>query len=100
MIDYDGIAEATADGDAAREAGMDFGAVAWGYASPEALMRVNPTYLATDMAAFGPGMDQAQRSPFAGATHLLGTERPVEAYLDDYRRSGDPYGATATELGG
>jgi hypothetical protein len=35
-----------------------------------------------------------------GALHLLGTERPVEAYLDDYRRSGDPYGATATELGG
>ena len=34
-----------------------------------------------------------------GATHLLGTERPVETYLDDYRRSGDPYGATATELG-
>ena len=35
-----------------------------------------------------------------GATHLLGTTRPVERYLDDYRRSGDPYGATATELGG
>ena len=35
-----------------------------------------------------------------GAVHLLGTERPVEAYLDDFRRSGDPYGATATELGG
>ncbi len=35
-----------------------------------------------------------------GSLHLLGTERPVEAYLDDYRRSGDPYGATATELGG
>ena len=34
-----------------------------------------------------------------GAMHLLGTERPVETYLDDYRRSGDPYGATATELG-
>lgn len=35
-----------------------------------------------------------------GSLHLLGTERPVEAYLDDYRRSGDPYGAAATELGG
>jgi hypothetical protein len=35
-----------------------------------------------------------------GAVHLLGTERPVEEYLDEYRRSGDPYGATATELGG
>jgi len=35
-----------------------------------------------------------------GATHLLGTELPVETYLDNYRRSGDPYGATATELGG
>ena len=34
-----------------------------------------------------------------GLVHLLGTERPVEAYIDDYRRSGDPYGATATELG-
>ena len=35
-----------------------------------------------------------------GSLHLLGTERPVEAYLDDYRRSGDPYGGIATELGG
>jgi hypothetical protein len=35
-----------------------------------------------------------------GAVHLLGTERPVEAYLDDFRRSGDPYGGIATELGG
>jgi hypothetical protein len=35
----------------------------------------------------------------AGAVHLLGTERPVEAYLDDFRRSGDPYGGLATELG-
>ena len=36
----------------------------------------------------------------SGAVHLLGTERPVEAYLDDFRRSGDPYGGIATELGG
>ena len=35
-----------------------------------------------------------------GAVHLLGTERPVEAYIDDFRRSGDPYGGIATELGG
>ena len=34
-----------------------------------------------------------------GAVHLLGTERPVEEYLDDFRRSGDPYGGIATELG-
>jgi hypothetical protein len=37
---------------------------------------------------------------FGGAVHLLGTERRVEEYLDEFRRSGDPYGATATELGG
>jgi Immunity protein 35 len=36
----------------------------------------------------------------SGAVHLLGTEHPVEHYLDEFRRSGDPYGATATELGG
>jgi hypothetical protein len=35
----------------------------------------------------------------AGAVHLLGTERPVEEYLDDFRRSGDPYGGLASELG-
>ena len=34
-----------------------------------------------------------------GAVHLLGTERPVEHYLDEFRRSGDPYGGIATELG-
>ena len=34
-----------------------------------------------------------------GLVHLLGTEHPVEHYLFEYRRSGDPYGATATELG-
>ena len=36
----------------------------------------------------------------AGAVHLLGTEHPVETYLDNFRRSGDPYGGIATELGG
>ncbi len=36
----------------------------------------------------------------SGAVHLLGTERPVEEYLDEFRRSGDPYGGIATELGG
>ena len=35
-----------------------------------------------------------------GEVHLLGTERPVDDYLDDFRRSGDPYGGIATELGG
>jgi hypothetical protein len=36
---------------------------------------------------------------FGGAVHLLGTERPVAEYLEDFRRSGDPYGGIATELG-
>jgi hypothetical protein len=35
----------------------------------------------------------------SGAVHMLGTERPVEEYLEDFRRSGDPYGGIATELG-
>ena len=35
-----------------------------------------------------------------GDVHLLGTERPVEEYIDDFRRSGDHYGGIATELGG
>ena len=35
----------------------------------------------------------------SGAVHLLGTEHPVEHYIDEFRRSGDPYGGIATELG-
>lgn len=45
------IGDETRDIEAATRAGLDSAAVAWGYASPEALMRVNPTYMATDMAA-------------------------------------------------
>lgn len=36
------IGDATADGDAARDAGMHFGAVDWGYTTPEALAACGP----------------------------------------------------------
>jgi phosphoglycolate phosphatase len=38
------IGDQTADGEAAREAGMDFGAVAWGYASLAALDAAGPSH--------------------------------------------------------
>ncbi|MFT3807082.1 HAD-IA family hydrolase [Arenimonas sp.] len=36
------VGDATADAEAAREAGMDFGAVDWGYTTPEALALMRP----------------------------------------------------------
>lgn len=35
----------------------------------------------------------------SGAVHLLGTTLPVGDYIENFRRSGDPYGGIATELG-
>ncbi len=38
------------DGEAARQAGIDFGTVSWGYARPEALRRLSPVLVFDSVA--------------------------------------------------
>ena len=44
------IGDEVRDGEAARQAGIDFGAVSWGYARPEALRQVSPVLLFDSVA--------------------------------------------------
>jgi phosphoglycolate phosphatase len=64
------IGDEIRDIEAARAAGMDSGAVAWGYAIPAALQAVGPTYLFNSMAE----ITQRLASPAATAP---GTHGPA-----------------------
>ena len=44
------IGDEVRDGEAARQAGIDFGAVSWGYARPEALRRLSPALVFDSVA--------------------------------------------------
>ena len=44
------IGDEVRDGEAARQAGIDFGAVSWGYANPEALSRLSPALVFDSVA--------------------------------------------------
>jgi phosphoglycolate phosphatase len=44
------IGDEVRDGEAARQAGIDFGAVSWGYANPEALGRLSPALVFGNVA--------------------------------------------------
>jgi phosphoglycolate phosphatase len=44
------IGDEVRDGEAARQVGIDFGAVCWGYAKPEALQQVSPVLLFDSVA--------------------------------------------------
>ncbi len=45
------IGDEVRDGEAARQAGIDFGAVSWGYASTEALRQTSPALVFDSVAA-------------------------------------------------
>jgi len=49
------IGDEVRDGEAARQAGIDFGAVSWGYAKPEALRQASPV-MVFDSVADIPGL--------------------------------------------
>ena len=44
------IGDEVRDGEAARQAGIDFGAVSWGYARPEALQQLSPALVFDSVA--------------------------------------------------
>jgi phosphoglycolate phosphatase len=48
------IGDELRDAIAAREAGMHFGAVAWGYATPEALLTRSPDHFFREVAEIAP----------------------------------------------
>ena len=56
------IGDEVRDGEAARQAGIDFGAVCWGYAKPEALQTVSPALVFDSVADIAGDLGVFKRS--------------------------------------